>query len=64
MRARLMYMLRQLIVDLDQDRVSQDEFEHFSFTWGAVDTLVRDRLNTTNRVDGEGWSDAEGAQDG
>jgi hypothetical protein len=25
--------------------VSQDEFEHFSFTWQAVDTVVRDRLS-------------------
>jgi hypothetical protein len=48
--------------------VSQEEFEHFSFTWGAVDTLLRDRLNLaahSNREDStrvgagvEGVSDA------
>ncbi len=41
---RLVVMLRQVVVDLGEDRVSQEEFEHFSFTWSAVDTLVRDRL--------------------
>jgi hypothetical protein len=29
--------------DLDAERVTQEEFDHFSFTWQAVDTLVRDR---------------------
>jgi TRAP transporter TAXI family solute receptor len=43
---RLMAMLRRVVVDLDRERVSQDEFEHFSFTWGAVDTLLRDRLTS------------------
>ena len=37
-------MLEQVVQDLDNDRFTQDEFEHFSFTWRAVDTLVRDRL--------------------
>ncbi|MEH6550829.1 MAG: TAXI family TRAP transporter solute-binding subunit [Pseudomonadales bacterium] len=40
----LIDMLRQLVEDLDAERVTQDEFEHFSFTWQAVDTLVRDRV--------------------
>ena len=39
----LIDMLRQLVEDLDEEKVTQDEFEHFSFTWRAVDTLVRDR---------------------
>ena len=37
-------MLRRVVKDLDKDKVTQEEFEHFSFTWRAVDTLVRDRL--------------------
>lgn len=41
---RLVAMLRGVVTDLDRDRVSQGEFEHFSFTWDAVDTLVRDRM--------------------
>lgn len=45
---RLVAMLRQVVTDLDHDRVSQDEFDHFSFTWIAVDTLVRDRLAMAN----------------
>lgn len=44
LKDRLIDMLRQVVQDLDQDKVTQDEFEHFSFTWQAVDTLVRDRL--------------------
>jgi TRAP transporter TAXI family solute receptor len=43
LQRRLVAMLRQVVTDLDEQRVSQDEFEHFSFTWSAVDTLVRDR---------------------
>ena len=31
--------------------MSQDEFEHFSFTWSAVDTLVRDRLSASGQAD-------------
>ena len=39
-----MDMLEEVVGDLDRERVSQEEFEHFSFTWQAVDALVRDRL--------------------
>jgi hypothetical protein len=39
-----MDMLGEVVRDLEGQRVSQDEFEHFSFTWQAVDALVRDRL--------------------
>ena len=46
LQRRLVAMLRQVVIDLDKDRVSHDEFDHFSFTWIAVDTLVRDRLAT------------------
>ena len=42
---RLVDMLTEVIGDLERERVSQEEFEHFSFTWQAVDALVRDRLN-------------------
>jgi hypothetical protein len=38
-------MLQHIVSDLDHDHVSQEEFEHFSFTWQAVDTVVRDRLS-------------------
>lgn len=44
MKKQLVEMLRQLVDDLDEERVTQDEFEHFSFTWQAVDAIVRDRL--------------------
>ena len=40
----LMDILEQVVSDLEREKVSQDEFEHFSFTWQAVDALVRDRL--------------------
>ncbi len=40
----LVRILRRVVEDLDGERVTQDEFQHFSFTWQAVNTLVRDRL--------------------
>ena len=43
-KLELMDILEEVIGDLERERVSQDEFEHFSFTWQAVDALVRDRL--------------------
>jgi TRAP transporter TAXI family solute receptor len=57
LQRRLVAMLRQVVTDLDEQRVSQDEFEHFSFTWSAVDTLVRDRQ-------GFALSAASGASEG
>ena len=42
---QLVDMLTEVIGDLERERVSQEEFEHFSFTWQAVDALVRDRMN-------------------
>jgi hypothetical protein len=45
LRDRLVQMLQHIVRDLEKDRVSQEEFEHFSFTWQAVDTVVRDRLS-------------------
>ena len=44
LKDRLISMLHQVVQDLDKDRVSQEEFEHFSFTWQAVDTVVRDSM--------------------
>lgn len=41
---QLMDILSEVVKDLDAERVSQEEFEHFSFTWQAVDALVRDQL--------------------
>ena len=41
---QLMDILREVVGDLDAERVSQEEFEHFSFTWQAVDAMVRDQL--------------------
>jgi len=49
LKDRLIHMLHQVVQDLDKDRVSQEEFEHFSFTWQAVDTVVRDSLAMTGR---------------
>jgi uncharacterized protein len=40
----LMDILGEVVGDLEREKVSQEEFEHFSFTWQAVDALVRDRL--------------------
>ena len=40
----LMDVLGEVMAELELDRVSQEEFEHFSFTWQAVDALVRDRF--------------------
>ena len=40
----LMDVLSEVVVELEKERVSQEEFEHFSFTWQAVDALVRDRV--------------------
>jgi hypothetical protein len=40
----LMDILEEVVGDLDQEKVSQEEFEHFSFTWQAVDALVRDQI--------------------
>ena len=44
LRDRLVDMLSEVVEDLDRERVTQDEFGHFSFTWQAVDGLVRDRI--------------------
>jgi TRAP transporter TAXI family solute receptor len=41
---QLVDMLAEVVSDLDHERVNQEEFEHFSFAWQAVDALVRDRL--------------------
>jgi uncharacterized protein len=43
-KQELMKILSEVISDLDRERVSQEEFEHFSFTWQAVDALVRDQM--------------------
>jgi TRAP transporter TAXI family solute receptor len=43
LQERLIEILRAMIGDLEGERVTKDEFDHFSFTWQAVDTLVRDR---------------------
>ena len=59
LRDRLVTMLRNVVVDLDDERVSQIEFEHFTFTWSAVDTLVRDRLNSANHRDSEAHGRSE-----
>ncbi len=40
----LMDILSEVVDELERERVNQDEFEHFSFTWQAVDALVRDQL--------------------
>jgi TRAP transporter TAXI family solute receptor len=44
LRDRLVEMLQKVVTDLDVERVTKEEFDHFSFTWQAVDTLLRDQL--------------------
>ncbi len=46
---QLMDILDEVGGDLESERVSQEEFEHFSFTWQAVDALVRDRLHLVSQ---------------
>ena len=41
---RLLEILTEVMKDLDSNKVSQAEFEHFSFTWQAVDTMARDQM--------------------
>ena len=47
---QLIDILTQVIGDLERERVSQEEFEQFSFTWQAVDALLRDRLGVLQTV--------------
>jgi len=44
LKEKLLGMLRQVVEDLNAEHVTQEEFEHFSFTWQAVDRLVRDNM--------------------
>jgi TRAP transporter TAXI family solute receptor len=48
---QLMDILREVVVDLDKNLVSQKEFEHFSFAWQAVDALVRDQMAIADRLE-------------
>ena len=56
LKDRLLEILEHLLQELDQQRVTQDEFEHFSFAWQAADTVVRDRLvlMSSGAIDGNG----------
>ena len=47
---QLVDMLQEVVGDLEREKVSQEEFEHFSFTWQAVDALVRDRMNLVDTL--------------
>lgn len=67
LKDRLIDILREVVRDLDGERVTQEEFEHFSFTWQAVDTLVRDRLAlqpppSASTPAGEATAEVEGAR--
>lgn len=42
-KSRLIDILQRVIEDLDSDRVTPEEFSYFSFTWQAVESVVRDR---------------------
>jgi TRAP transporter TAXI family solute receptor len=44
LRDELHQILRKVLEDLEQDRVTREEFDFFSFTWQAADTVVRDEL--------------------
>jgi TRAP transporter TAXI family solute receptor len=48
---QLVDILTEVIRELDSNRVSQAEFEHFSFTWQSVDALVRDQLAAVELAD-------------
>lgn len=47
---QLVDILTEVVTDLERERVSQEEFEHFSFTWQAVDALLRDRLALSQAI--------------
>lgn len=47
---QLLDILQEVMGDLELEKVNQEEFEHFSFTWQAVDALVRDRLNLSDTL--------------
>ena len=47
---QLVDMLEEVVADLEREKVSQEEFEHFSFTWQAVDALIRDRLHLVDAL--------------
>jgi TRAP transporter TAXI family solute receptor len=49
-KSHLVAILREVVRDLDAERVTQAEFDHFSFAWQAVDTLVRDRSLASARM--------------
>lgn len=40
----LVDILAEVVNDLDAEKVTQEEFDHFSFTWQAVNSVVRDQL--------------------
>jgi TRAP transporter TAXI family solute receptor len=44
-KQQLVDMLQEVVDELEREKVSQGEFEHFSFTWQAVDALIRDRIH-------------------
>ncbi|NQX87319.1 MAG: TAXI family TRAP transporter solute-binding subunit [Halioglobus sp.] len=44
LKNQLMAMLAEVVRGLDEEKINQSEFEHFSFTWQAVDALVRDQM--------------------
>lgn len=50
---QLVDILTEVVNDLERERVSQEEFEHFSFTWQAVDALLRDRLTLLQDYTGQ-----------
>jgi TRAP transporter TAXI family solute receptor len=47
---QLVDILEEVVGDLERQKVSQEEFDHFSFTWQAVDALIRDRLYLTDTL--------------
>jgi TRAP transporter TAXI family solute receptor len=50
-------ILHEVVSDLDAERVSQEEFEHFSFTWQAVDAMLRDQIVLLNQYGPYGQGD-------
>ncbi len=54
LRDELHGILRTVLEDLEHDRVTREEFDFFSFTWQAADTVVRDELSRQQRPNGTG----------
>ena len=51
LREQLVDILQRVVSDLDADRVTREEFDHFSFTWQAADRIVHDYIQITQAAE-------------